>query len=340
MPATRPFRLAIAGLSHAHIQMLERSTFEDYELVGIYEPDEALLKAYAARRNLPKTILFTNLAQMLRTKPEGVAAFGPIFDHLAVVRACAPLGIHVMVEKPLSFSLDHALEMAKLAKKHKIHLLTNYETTWYPTTQILDARIQDGSKPRKVVIHDGHRGPAEIGCPPEFLHWLTDPALSGGGALTDFGCYGANLMTRFMQGKKPLRVFALTHSFKPELYPNVEDDATILLSYADCECVIQASWNWPVSRKDIEIYRQGGYIIAADATTLKQRANDATPEQVSTLPPLKSPLDDCFAYFAAVVRGDITLEPTDLSALANNLTVMEILDAAQRSVKEGRMVEL
>jgi scyllo-inositol 2-dehydrogenase (NADP+) len=60
------------------------------------------------------------------------------------------------------------------------------------------------------VLHDGHRGPKEIGCPPELLQWLTDPVLNGGGALTDFGCYGADLMNWLMQGQRPTSVFAVT----------------------------------------------------------------------------------------------------------------------------------
>ena len=47
---------------------------------------------------------------------------------------------------------------------------------------------------RKVVVHVGYHGPREFGVAQEFFDWLTDPVLNGGGALTDFGCYGANLM--------------------------------------------------------------------------------------------------------------------------------------------------
>jgi predicted dehydrogenase len=69
-----------------------------------------------------------------KVKPEAVVAFGSIYDHLAVVEACAPRGIHVMVEKPLAVNMKHAKRMAELAEKHHIFLLTNYETSWYPTT--------------------------------------------------------------------------------------------------------------------------------------------------------------------------------------------------------------
>ncbi len=62
---------------------------------------------------------------------------------------------------------------------------------------------------RKIVVHDGHQGPKEIGCSAAFLEWLTDPVLNGGGALTDFGCSGADLITWLMKGQRPTSVFAV-----------------------------------------------------------------------------------------------------------------------------------
>ena len=155
--------------------------------------------------------------------------------------------------------------MEQLAKKHKIHLLTNYETSWYPTTEKTYRLVNDSSYVgaiRKVVIHDGHQGPKEIGVSKEFLDWLTDPVQNGGGALIDFGCYGANLMTYLMKGQEPLSVTAVTQQFKPSIYPKVDDEATIILAYPTAQCIIQASWNWPFGRKDMEVYGESGYISA------------------------------------------------------------------------------
>jgi len=49
--------------------------------------------------------------------------------------------------------------------------------------------------------------------------------------LTDFGCYGANLMTWFNNGERPISVTAITQTIKPDIYPDVDDEATILLTY-------------------------------------------------------------------------------------------------------------
>ena len=86
-----------------------------------------------------------------------------------------------------------------------IYLLTNYETTWYNSNQQLYEMVtrleSQFGQIRKMTVHDGHGGPREIGCSPDFLNWLTDPVKNGGGALMDFGCYGANLMVWLMNGK-------------------------------------------------------------------------------------------------------------------------------------------
>src|SRR5690606_14869925 len=79
-----------------------------------------------------KTLFFTDLPKMLdEIKPDAVSAFGAINEHIAVVRACAPRQIHVMVEKPLATTVADAKEIKELAERYKIHVLTNFETSWY-----------------------------------------------------------------------------------------------------------------------------------------------------------------------------------------------------------------
>ena len=67
------------------------------------------------------------------------------------------------------------------------------------------------------VVDDGCEGPKEIGVPTEFLHWLTDPAQNGAGALYDFGCYGVDLMTWMMNGETPISVTAVANHDKLEI---------------------------------------------------------------------------------------------------------------------------
>jgi predicted dehydrogenase len=337
-----PLRVGVAGLTHTHVHgILGRAKRGDIVIVGIAEPNRELARRYTQQYGLSMSLVYNSLEEMLaKTKPEAVTAFGTIFQHLEVVQACAPKGIHVMVEKPLAVNMDHARQMAALAQKHRIHLLTNYETTWYGSNRQAYQLVQDKAigEVRRMVAHDGHQGPQEIGVNKEFLDWLTDPVQNGGGALPDFGCYGADLMTWLMHGERPLSVTASALHIKPDVYPKVEDDVTILLTYAKAQGVIQASWNWPYARKDLEVYGQTGSVIALDRDHLRVRRTEKEAARDETVAAPPAPYDEPFAYLASVVRG--TAPEDVLSALPTNMLVVEILDAARQSIKEGKTVAL
>ncbi len=340
-------RIGIAGLTHGHVGWILRAKDRaDLEIVGIAEPNRELAKRLTEQHGISMDLVFDTMEEMLeKTKPEAVTAFGNIYDHLAVVEACAPRGIHVMVEKPLAVSLEHAQKMKALAEKHNIHLITNYETTWYPSTFKAYEILNSGEVGdlRKVVVRDGHRGPKKIGVSDEFLEWLTDPKLNGGGAIIDFGCYGANLVTWLENGKRPKSVTAVTQQLQPENNPKVDDEATIILNYDDSQAVIQASWNWPIGRKDMEIYGLKGVIYADNPTDVRILSADGYSgfeEQKLELEYQNTPFEDPFTLFLAVIHGELVLDDYALPSLENNMIVVEILSAAVESAKTGKTVYL
>jgi TRAP-type C4-dicarboxylate transport system permease large subunit len=156
--------MAVARLTHGHVSwILGRADTGDIEVAGIYEPDAEVVERYAAEFGFDRRLVHNDLGKMLdAAKPRAVLAFGSIAEHLAVVEAAAPRGIHVMVEKPLAFRSDDARAIAVLARRHGIHVLTNYETTWYPSGEAAFALVHDESAIgaiHKVVIRDGHFGP-------------------------------------------------------------------------------------------------------------------------------------------------------------------------------------
>ncbi len=343
-PAQEKVRIGIAGLSHSHvIPLLRNLDRAEIEIVGIAESDTSLVNRYREQFDISPDLLFESLEEMLeKANPEGVMAFNSIFDHLRVVELCAPRGIHVMVEKPMAVSVRHAQKMTELARKNGIMLLTNYETSWYPSNYEGYRMIHNGElgEIRKIIVYDGHKGPKEIGVNDEFLDWLTDPVLNGGGAVKDFGCYGADLITWILNGEKPLSVFAQLKHYKPEIYPKVDDDATIILEYPTMEGVLYASWDWPFNRKDMHVYGTTGYIFIDDSQTIRYRLDEATDQQLKKVPSTESPFPDAVAFFAAAIRGGVKIGPGDLSSPEVNMTVVEILEAARKSNRKGKVVKL
>ncbi len=342
--APPPVRIAIVGLVHDHaygfIPRFDGRT--DVQLAGIVETNRDLIQRYSEKFHLSPNLFFPSLdALVAKTNVQAVAAFTDILDHTAVVKFCAAHGLDVMMEKPMATDMKQARMIEAAVKESGIQLVVNYETSWYSGNQAAYAMVHDQHQIgdiRRMVFHDGHNGPKEIGCSTNFLAWLTDPVLNGGGAINDFGCYGADIATWLMDGEKPMSVFAVARHFKPEIYPKVEDDATIVLNYPTATVILEPSWDWPFNWKDMAIYGQTGYVLVPQPDLLRVRRPQDTAETEITPPALTAPNDDPLSYLAAVARGDI--KPTGLASLDVNMTVVEILDAAHESARTGKAVKL
>lgn len=340
----RPLRLAVAGLVHGHARSFLDAVRgrEDVELVGVSEAAAHVLTRYAERFAIPAERHFRDTAEMIeKARPEAVAAFCNTYDHPAVVEVCAAQNLPVMMEKPLAVSREHAERIRRAAAGSGIPVIVNYETTWYRSHRHLWTLVKEDQAVggiRKMVAMDGHQGPREVGANDEFFDWLTDPVRNGAGALFDFGCYGANLMTWLMDNQRPQAVAARTLTVKPHIYSKVDDEATILLDYPQAQGIIQASWNWPFSRKDFEVYGASGYAHAIGGATLRVRRAGESSEATPGLPELPAYERDAVSYLIAVARGRIGV--SGLSSLENNLIATEILVAARESAATGKTVSL
>jgi predicted dehydrogenase len=338
-----PLRVAIAGLVHGHAEGFFSGAVKrtDIQIVGVAEPDRALFDQYAKKYGLDSGLYHTDLEEMIvSTKPQAVLAYTNTLEHRQVVEVCAKHGVAVMMEKPLAVSAEDAHAIAKAATTAKIPVLVNYFTTWEPNRRGAYALVHEGAigDVVKIVAHDGHGGPKEIGVGPEFLGWLTDPKLNGAGALYDFGCYGVDFMTWLMGGERPLTVTAVTLHIKPDVYPKVEDDATIVLTYAKAQGIVQASWNWPFGRSDVEIYGKTGEVITVGARGMEVRKAGDKEAQTVQAPALVPPADDELRYLRAVVLEG--LKPEGPSSLEVNVVVAEVMDAAREAAKTGRTIKM
>ena len=344
-----PLRVAVVGLVHDHVRGFfgGMKSHPEVQVVGVSDPDAALRRKYAALTKLPESLFFADEASMLAaTHPQVILVYTSIAGHRAAIEQAAKLHIAAMVEKPLATTVEDALAIQRLSKEYNVPVLTNYETTWYASNTAAHAMLEEGKigELRKMVVHDGHRGPIEIGVSPEFAKWLTDPKENGAGALFDFGCYGVDLATWFMHGELPLTVSAVTLHDKPEIYPKVEDDSTIVLGYPHTQVIIQGSWNWPFDRKDMEVYGSKGYVDtvyldSAHGEQMRVRLPGERAEHVETAPALAPAESNSLSYLAAVMNG--SLKPQhDLTSLDTNVVVVRILDAARRAAATGRTIRL
>lgn len=332
-----PLRIGIIGLVHGHVEGLlwQASQRDDITIVGVAEPDRALFDRLAAKYKLDPSLYHASTAEMLdAAKPEAVSVMTAIVDHRDAAEACAPRGVHMLFEKPLAFSADDGRRIESLARTHRVLALTNFETSWYTSVREVQKAVANGDRApiRRMVFRHGHKGPKEIGCGPEFLDWLTNPARNGGGAIVDFGCYGIALSTWLTDGQRPTRVTATASTLKPATYPNVDDDATIVLSYPTATAVVQASWAWTHDNKEMDVHTERGSLHAGKWKDLFVREENGPATRVEP-EPMPGQLKDEWTYLRQVVRGRCEVDP--LSSIELNVIVAEVLDEARRQVREA-----
>ena len=338
-------RIAVVGLDHDHVWGLLKdiSGEPDAELIAIAETDQALVGR--AQKQVPASVKFyTDYVAMLdEAKPEAVVVATSNDRHLEILRQCAKRHIHYSTEKPMATSAKDAREMERLAREANIKLMVNYWNAWVAPSHDLFNRVRAGQvgPVQKIIVQYGHRGPKEIGITQQFASWLYDPVKNGGGAIMDFGCYGAEL-SLWLKGR-PTRVYATTKKLKADQKNQVDDDATIVLDYGDSTAILEASWNWPYTKEQVEVFGPKGSLLARH-DTLQFRSADAhgpnvaaDGENVSTTA-LSKETSNPIAYFVDCIRNNKPIEDPVSAQL--NVQVMEILDAARESARTGKSQEL
>lgn len=243
----------------------------------------------------------------------------------------------------MATSAADAREMERLANAAGIKLMVNYWNAWVAPTQalFLKVRADELGPVQRMIVQYGHRGPKEIGITQQFASWLYDPKKNGGGAIMDFGCYGAEL-SLWLKGR-PTRVFATTRKLKTEQHNEVDDDATILLEYPDATAVIEASWNWPYTKEQIEVFGPKGSMLATHQNLFFRPAKAQDPSAAPSgepisLDPLPHEANNAIAYLVDRIRNNKPID--DLLSAKLNVQVMEILDAARESARTGRVQDL
>jgi predicted dehydrogenase len=344
-PGDAKTRLAIVGLDHDHVWGLLKdiATEPNAELVGIADTHPALVDR--AKSRVPASVKFyTDYVKMLdETKPEAVIVTTENDKHLEILRECAKRHIHYSTEKPMALTGADAHEMERLANQAGIKLMVNYWNAWVAPTHEIFHRVRAGEvgPVQKIIVRYGHQGPKEIGVSQYFADWLYDPVKNGGGAIMDFGCYGAE-WALWLKGQ-PTRVYAAAQKLKTEQHNKVDDDATILLEYPDATVIIEASWDWPYDNGQVEVFGPKGSLLATGEELFHRTANDdsskiALEGQRIAVTPAPKETSNPISYFVDCIRHDKPIE--DPLSATLNVHVMEILDAARESVRSGRAHEL
>lgn len=337
--AAQQYKMAVIGLVHSHVwgHLKTMVKGDQVKLVGIAETNPELI-AEAKKRGASGVTFFNDYKQMLdQQKPDFVWAFVENNRHLEIVQACAPRKIHVIFEKPLAATYREAQTIRQLAQKSGIKVMCNYQMAWWPANYATKAQADSGAvgqvwRLRGVV---GHGGPGSQGAASKyFFAWLTDPVKNGAGALMDFGCYNA-LWSLWYLGR-PETVYAQVNHLRPDHFPKVEDNATLVLHYKNGVGLFEGSWDLPRGFQDLEVFGLNGSLYMQNGKVELRKGRGQSQEvKLDPLPPERA---EPVAFMIDAIRNKKPIE--GLTALDINVGVVEIIEAAKQSVRTGRAIPL
>lgn len=337
--AAQEYKMAVIGLVHSHVwgHLKTMAEGKQAKLVGIAETNPELIEE-AKKRGASAAPFFSDYRKMLaEAKPDFVWAFVENNRHLEIVQVCAPLGIHVMFEKPLASTYKDALAIERLARKHDIRVMCNYQMAWWPANYAAKAQADAGAvgKVWRVRGIVGHGGPGSQGAASKyFFEWLTDPVKNGGGALVDFHCYNAVWSLWYLG--RPESVYAQANHLRPDRFPKVEDHSTMVLHYKNGVGMFEGSWDLPRSFQDLEVFGLDGSLYMRNGSA-ELRKGRGEPQAVK-LDPLPPAAAEPIAFMVDAIRNRKPVE--GMTGLELNVAVVEIIEAARQSVKTGRAVAL
>lgn len=164
-----------------------------------------------------------------------VSIVTPNFAHFAPAMMALENGFNIVIEKPMTFTLDEAKRLKKKVEETGLQLCLTHTYSGYPMVKQARAMMQNGDfgKPRKIVVEYSQgwlsrlsekEGNVQAG-------WRTDPKKSGkAGSMGDIGTHAAHL-AEYISGLKITKLCADLNIIVPGRA--LDDDGNVLLRFED-----------------------------------------------------------------------------------------------------------
>ena len=227
--------IGVGNLGQHHARILAGMK-DGVELVGVADTDEARAREIAKKNG---TEAYTDYNTLLE-KIQAVSVVVPTQFHHIVGRACLQRGVHLLMEKPITTTLDQADDLLKLARDNKAILQVGHIERFNPAI-----RAVQKMNPRPMYIDVERLGPFP-------------PRMSDTSVVFDLMIHDIDIVMLF-KGEMPVRVDAVGSP----VFTEVEDIAHARLEFADgCVAQLAASRISPARKRKITIYCEDSAIVA------------------------------------------------------------------------------
>jgi predicted dehydrogenase len=322
------FKLGVAGLIHQHVWGLidTWAAVDDVELTAVADSTRLLDKA----RDRFQTA-YTDWQEMLdKEQLDALIVTSNNVESAEITVQALGKGIPCMVEKAMAASAADADRMLAAQKSSGKLLMINWPVAWWPVLHQMKGEIDKGGigPVFHFRIRLGHWGPKEIGCDPEFVEWLYDEKLNGGGAIADFCGYGA-VLCRALFGM-PESVYCVRDNYTKD-YEISDDYAICILKYPKMNAMCEGTWaTWGLDNSPSPlVYGKTGTLAVYEEKRLVRH----TPGQMEEIEVIPLEVATPAKYFLECLRTG--KEPEGILNANNSADACRIIDAAKRSAASG-----
>jgi len=311
------------GRNHARVYY----ELPNAELVGVADADAQVAEETAKRYNIRA---YTNyLALLDEQKPDAVTIAVPTIDHLAVALEVIQRGIHLLIEKPIAFSVEEGQQIIAAAEQANVKLMIGHIERFNPAVIALKSHLAEGELGRVFQIDAHRQGP--------FPARVKDV-----GVVIDLAVHDLDIM-RYVSGAEIMRVYAETEQ---RIHGSREDLLTGLVRMNDGTIgTLAINWLTPTKIRELYITGERGmfrvdyltqdlyFFENATASgsewyTLRVLRGVSEGRMIRHVVAKKEPLRGEQEAFLAAVRGEIPIPVTGLDGL-------KALELAQAVVTSG-----
>ena len=198
--------IGAGGIAHAHARAYKQ--MPDVRIVAVSDIIPGKAKQFIERLELKDAKDFDDNQELLNMDLDGVSICTPNVAHHNTSIDSLNAGKHVLVEKPMAYTLEQAIEMVEASKKAEKILTVGFQPRYDPNMIAVKEIVQSGQLGNVYYVQTG--GGRRRGMPGGTF---INKELAGAGAMADIGCYSLDLALNTLGYPKPLTVSAFSSNY-------------------------------------------------------------------------------------------------------------------------------
>lgn len=252
-------KVAILGggfITDIHMESYHRFV-PDAIVTAVYTRKAEKAKAFADKYHIPEW--YDDVDTLLKKADCDVIDIClPNYLHAEATLKAAAAGKHIIIEKPLSVTLEEADKMIAACKKAGVKLMYAEELCFAPKYERVRHMVKEGAIGEIYMLKQAekHSGPHS--------DWFYDVNLAGGGVLMDMGCHGIGWFRWMLNNSKAVSVYATMNTVLHKARTKGEDNSVVIIEFENGIIgVVENSWAKHGGMDDrSEVHGTGGVVYA------------------------------------------------------------------------------